>query len=74
MQSMLGIKSPAPDDSLQRQRADAEARAAREKEELRARADEDASQRRSGRRGIRQLFSGVGGFQGFPAAKDTLGG
>lgn len=54
--------------------ADAEARAAREKSEMEAKrkAEEDALKR--GLRGVRSLFSGGGGFLGFPEGKSTLGG
>jgi hypothetical protein len=80
MQSLFGGKTPARDNSLDSQRAVAEAAAAREKAELTARAEDEKHQRRSGRRGNRQLFSGAGGFLGFPAeggsgaGQDTLGG
>lgn len=75
MDKIFGSSKVQRDDTLERQRAEAEARTAREKAELeeRQRADEDA--RRRGLRGVRQLFSGAGGFLGFPAGdKTTLGG
>lgn len=73
MKSIFGIKNPPRDDALERQRAEAEARTQREKEELESRKKADESARRRGLRGVRQLFSAAGGFQGFPS-QDTLGG
>lgn len=74
MKGLFGSSTPPRDDSFERSRAEAEARTAREKEELESRRKQDEDQRKRGLRGVRQLFSGAGGFQGFPAAKDTLGG
>lgn len=73
MKGLFGSSTPQRDDSYERARADAEARTAREKEELVARQKSEEDQRRRGLRGVRQLFSGAGGFQGFPS-QDTLGG
>ena len=73
MKGLFGSSTPPRDDALERQRAEAEARTSREKEELTARQKADEDARRRGLRGVRQLFSGAGGLQGFPE-KTTLGG
>ncbi len=54
--------------------ADAEARAARERADMEAKRKAEESALRRGLRGTRQLFSGAGGFLGFPEGKGTLGG
>jgi hypothetical protein len=72
VQSLFG-KTPKPDDSLARQRMEAESKAAREREELDAKKREDDSARQRGLRGARSLFSDTGGFLGF-GGKTTLGG
>lgn len=73
MKGLFGSSTPPRDDSFERSRAEAEARVAREKEELAARTKQDEDQRRRGLRGVRGLFSGAGGLAGFPE-KSTLGG
>jgi hypothetical protein len=73
MKGLFGSSSAPKDDGLERQRAEAEARASREKEELTARQKSDEDARRRGLRGVRQLFSGAGGLKGFPE-QTTLGG
>jgi hypothetical protein len=55
------------------ERVAAEARAAREREELDARRRSEEEARKRGQRGIRQLFSSAGGLAGFDE-KTTLGG
>lgn len=54
--------------------AAAEARAAREKADLEAKRKSEEDALRRGLRGVRGLFSGGGGFLGFPEGKGTLGG
>lgn len=69
---------PKVDNSAQaraNQLAEAEAKAAREKADLEAKRKAEESALRRGLRGSRQLFSGGGGFIGFPeGGKSTLGG
>lgn len=74
MKGLFGSSTPPKDDALDRQRAEAEARTQREKAELESRKKQDDDMRKRGLRGVRQLFSGAGGFQGFPQGQDTLGG
>ena len=74
---MMGLFKANTNDeagTAEKARSEAEARTAREKEELTARQKSDEDQRKRGLRGVRQLFSGAGGLTGFPGAKETLGG